>query len=182
MLSGEIAFSVQCSLSLFQNESGCHRFQRVPPTEKRGRVHTSSITVSVFSQDAPSEYKVLEKDLRWRYSKGRGKGGQRKNKVMTKVTLLHVPTKIEINIDGRNREANRQQALTTIEKQVQTYYEEKKKKKIGEIRSSQVGLGLRSEKRRTVKFQHGIVIDHVLGKKIQLEEYLSGNLSEFYEL
>ena len=96
----------------FAREAGGHRWQRVPPNEKRGRVHTSTVTVAVLDEPSEHELRIAPEDLDESFTRGTGPGGQHRNKRETAVVLRHVPTGITVRVDGgRSRHLNRQSAL-----------------------------------------------------------------------
>jgi len=88
---------------LFRDEAGGHRWQRVPPNEKRDRVHTSTITVAVLPEPTEVEVRVAERDLDWSTCYGTGPGGQKRNKTESTVLLTHRPSGLQVRCDARRR-------------------------------------------------------------------------------
>lgn len=168
-------------IKYFQYECGGHRYQRVPPTEKKGRRHTSSVTVSVVDYTNIQAIEVNKKDLKWRFTKGSGPGGQRKNKVATKVILTHIPTNTIVNIDGRSRKKNEEEALRALKNRLFEIQKGKLLLESSQLKKEQVGSGMRGDKRRTIAFHRNEVQDHILGITIPLYEYLSGNFFKLYK-
>jgi peptide chain release factor 1 len=100
---------------VFAHESGGHRWQRVPPTEKRGRVHTSTVTVVVLEEPTSSELTIDPRDLEEKFTRGSGAGGQHRNKTDSAVQLRHKPTGVAVRAEnGRSQAANRETALRLL--------------------------------------------------------------------
>lgn len=161
----------------FRHESGGHRFQRIPPTEKRGRVHTSTITVAVLMDTKQESVFLDPKDLEESFTRGSGKGGQHRNKTDTCVLLTHKPSGLSVRVDGgRSQYINRQTALEILhtrlqEQKISTAIQERNHQ-----RRDSIGSGMRGDKVRTVALQRDSVTDHNTGKTISAKLYLRGNL------
>ena len=171
------------AFDLLKNESGVHRVQRVPATEKRGRIHTSTATVVVLPEIKESEVYVNPGDLEWKFTTGGGHGGQNVNKVATAVRLTHKPTGLVVEArTERFQEQNRQIALSLLRSRLWEKQEEEKMKTIAGYRSA-IGRGTRSEKIRTYNFPQDRITDHRLGKNWgNLEVIVDGNLDKVLEL
>lgn len=152
----------------FNNEVGGHRFQRIPPTERKGRVHTSTITVAVMDPLIDT-FKMDRSEVNRAYTRGSGPGGQNKNKVNSCVVLTHRPTGISVRIDGRDQPKNELEAWTIMEQRLRDLHDGKINAEVSSIRSSQIGGGERGNKRRTYRVKDGIVNDHVTGKQAQMK-------------
>ena len=164
---------------LFANEAGGHRWQRVPPTEHRGRVHTSTITVAILPEINNVVVDLNDSDLNWKATRGNGPGGQNRNKVETAIVLTHLPTNIVVRIDtGRSQYHNKEMALKVMKARLYELYSNGLDAKINNSRRAQVGSGMRGDKRRTIRVKDGIVTDHILGLKMSLNKYLSGELPQ----
>jgi len=168
---------------LLKNESGVHRVQRVPETEKRGRVHTSTATVAVLPEISESEVKVNPADLDIQFYRSGGHGGQNVNKVSTAVRLTHRPTGIVVTAQTeRFQEQNRVNAMALLRAKLWELEEQKKMKEIAGYRSA-IGSGMRAEKIRTYNFPQDRVTDHRLGKSFgNLEAIVDGNLDKVVEM
>lgn len=168
---------------LLKNESGVHRVQRVPVTEKRGRIHTSTATVAILPEIRESEVQINPNDLEWSFTRAGGHGGQNVNKVSTAVRLIHKPTGIIAEArEERFQEQNRQIALSLLRSKLWEKQEEEKLKTIAGYRSV-IGRGMRSEKIRTYNYPQDRVTDHRLGKSWgKLELIVDGDLDRLIEL
>lgn len=161
---------------VFANESGGHRWQRVPPTEKRGRTHTSTITVAVLPIPAEAKLILPDRDLKWSTCRGSGPGGQHRNKTESAVQLVHRPSGISVRCETeKSQHRNRQMALEQLRARLWESQQATVANSRSSARKSQVGSGMRGDKRRTIREQDGQVTDHVLGKKWRLKDYLRGN-------
>lgn len=178
-----VKFSGPGAFDLLKNESGVHRVQRVPTTEKRGRIHTSTATVVVLPEVKESEVQVNPNDLEWQFTTGGGHGGQNVNKVATAVRLTHKPSGIVVTArEERFQEQNRQIALSLLRSLLWEKQEEEKLKTIAGYRSV-IGRGTRSEKIRTYNYPQDRVTDHRIGKSWgNLEAIVDGNLDKVFEL
>ena len=161
-------------LSGLYNEPGGHRIQRVPPTERKGRVHTSTVTVAVVDPDQPT-VSVCESDLRIEWYSGTGAGGQHRNKHQNSCRITHVPTGITAKAECRSRENSLTQAKESIQKRVDQKLQEYYNSDLATKRRQQVGSGMRGDKIRTYRFQDDRVQDHITGKSASTKKVLAGN-------
>ena len=142
-------------------ETGVHRVQRIPETEKNGRVHTSTVTVSIMPIRTVKKVTIPTSDLEFETSRSGGAGGQNVNKVETAVRVIHKPTGIAIRCTiERSQLKNRERALEMLQAKLDQLAQEEDDKKHSDEKRSQVGTGDRSEKIRTYNFPQDRVTDH----------------------
>jgi len=165
-----------------KNESGVHRVQRVPKTEKRGRIHTSTATVAVLPEISEGEVNINPSDLDIQFFRSSGSGGQNVNKVSTAVRIVHKPTGIAITAQTeRSQVQNRENAMALLRAKLWEKEEEKKLKEVAGYRSA-IGRGMRSEKIRTYNYPQNRVTDHRAKKKFgKLDKIVEGELDKILE-
>lgn len=142
-------------------ETGVHRVQRIPATEKSGRIHTSTASVAVLPLRTKSKVEVKPADIEMEFSRSGGAGGQNVNKVETAVRLIHKPTGIDVRSSSeRSQQANREKAMQILTAKLDQLHEEEEAKKHAAERKQQIGTADRSEKIRTYNFLQDRVTDH----------------------
>lgn len=164
-------------------ETGVHRVQRVPVTEKAGRIHTSTASVAVLPLRKKPKVEINQGDIDMEFSRSGGAGGQNVNKVETAVRLVHRPTGIDVRCEsGRSQQKNREQAMTMLLAKLEMMHEEEEAKKHAETRKNQIGTGDRSEKIRTYNFPQNRITDHRIKESWHtIEQTLGGALDPIVE-
>lgn len=168
-ISGEDAFK------LYKNETGVHRVQRIPSTERKGRIHTSTAVIVALPQILASDVKINQSDIEWQFYRAGGHGGQNVNKVSTAVRLIHKPSGIVVTASReRYQEANRQIAMNLLAAKLYQLEEERRK---GVVVSfvKDIGSGERADKIRTYNFPQNRLTDHRTGKSFYNLEDVIGD-------
>ncbi|MFV8754548.1 peptide chain release factor-like protein [Nannocystaceae bacterium ST9] len=162
---------------VFARESGGHRWQRVPPNEKRGRVHTSTVTVVVLAEPSEAELEIDPRDLEEKFTRGSGAGGQHRNKTDTAVQLRHKPTGLAVRVEnGRSQATNRETALRLLRARLIEAKQRAAAEQRHRERRELAGSGQRGDKVRTIALQRDQVVDHRSGRSCSAREYLRGKL------
>lgn len=157
-------------------EGGGHRWQRVPPNEKRGRVHTSTVTVVVLPEPTPLEVVIDPRELVFSTCRASGDGGQHLQKTESAVQVKHLPTGLLVRCESeRSQHQNRATALAILRARLLARAREARREARDRVRRDQAGTGMRGDKRRTVRIRDGVVTDHLSGQRWPLESYLRGD-------
>ncbi len=142
-------------------ETGVHRVQRIPVTEKSGRIHTSTASVAILPMRRKPKIEISPADIQMEFSRSGGAGGQNVNKVETAVRLVHIPTGIEVRSQSeRSQLKNREKAMALLTAKLEAQHDEEESKRHATERKDQIGTGDRSEKIRTYNFPQNRVTDH----------------------
>lgn len=166
------------AVELFANEAGGHRWQRVPPNDKRGRVHSSTITVVVLPEPREIEVRIDDRDLEWSTCRGSGDGGQHLQKTESAVMLHHRPSGLRVRCESeRSQHQNRATALAVLRTRLFARATSAAHAARASARRDQAGSGERGDKRRTIRAQDESVVDHVTGRRWSLKSYLRGDWS-----
>jgi len=164
-------------------ETGVHRIQRVPATEKSGRVHTSTASVAVLPVRQTTEIEINPGEIELTFARGGGPGGQNVNKVESAVRVLHKPTGIVVrSTNERSQQQNKTRALSILVAKLQQMKEEEENRKISQERKGQIGTGDRSEKIRTYNILQDRVTDHRIKKSWHnIETIFAGDIEQIIE-
>lgn len=162
----------------FRYETGVHRVQRVPVTEKQGRIHTSTASVAILPMRKKPKIEINMGDIDMEFSRSGGAGGQNVNKVETAVRLVHRPSGVDVRCEsGRSQLKNREMAMSMLIAKLDLLHEEEEAKKHAATRSKQIGTGDRSEKIRTYNFPQNRITDHRIKESWHtIETTLGGDL------
>lgn len=161
-------------------ETGVHRVQRIPATEKSGRIHTSTASVAILPMRKSVTVEIDPADLTVEFSRSGGAGGQNVNKVETAVRLVHKPTGIDVrSTSERSQQKNREKAMQILLSKLESLKQEEEARKLSLERKEQIGTGDRSEKIRTYNILQDRVTDHRIKKTWHnVERILAGDIEE----
>jgi peptide chain release factor 1 len=181
----EVVFSIKGAdaWSRFEHEGGVHRVQRVPVTESKGRIHTSSATVTVLPEAAEVDVQIDASDLKVDVYRSSGPGGQSVNTTDSAVRITHVPTGIVVAMqDEKSQIQNRAKAMVVLRSRLLKAAQDAHAAEVGDLRRSQVGGGGRAEKIRTYNFKESRVTDHRINLTLyKLDAVLAGDLDEIVD-
>lgn len=159
----EATFEIQSSdaYEALRYETGVHRVQRIPVTEKAGRIHTSTASVAILPLRHKATIEISLSDIETEFSRSGGAGGQNVNKVETAVRLIHKPTGIDVRSQSeRSQLKNREKAMAILIAKLEAQRDEEEIKNHASVRKNQIGTGDRSEKIRTYNFPQNRITDH----------------------
>jgi peptide chain release factor 1 len=164
-------------------ETGVHRIQRIPETEKAGRVHTSTASVAIMPVRKKSKITINPADIDMEFSRSGGAGGQNVNKVETAVRLIHKPTGIDVRCTSeRSQLKNRERAMSILTAKLEVLYEEQQARKFAQERKEQIGTADRSEKIRTYNVLQDRVTDHRIKESwFNIETIFAGEAGQIFE-
>ena len=164
-------------------EAGVHRVQRIPATEKSGRIHTSTASVAILPIYPTEAFEIKPQDIEVSFTRSGGPGGQNVNKVETAVRILHKPSGLVVQSQNqRSQQSNREQAMAIMRAKLIEAKREKETGSISQVRREQIGTQDRSEKIRTYNFPQDRITDHRVNKKWHnIEKILAGDLDPIIE-
>jgi peptide chain release factor 1 len=164
-------------------ETGVHRIQRIPATEKSGRVHTSTASVAIMPIRKKARVDIAPQDIEMEFSRSGGAGGQNVNKVETAVRLIHKPTGIDVRCTSeRTQQNNREKAMQMLLARLEQMEEERLAKEHSAERKGQIGTGDRSEKIRTYNVLQDRVTDHRIKQSWHnIELILRGDIGDILD-
>ena len=170
--------------NLLKYEAGVHRVQRIPETEKSGRIHTSTVSIAVLKPVSESEIKIETRDLKIDTFRASGAGGQNVNKVETAIRITHLPSGIVVACQSqRSQSQNREVAMNILRAKLVEIQKEKITGETMAERRTQIGTADRSEKIRTYNFPQDRITDHRIGKSWHnIEKILDGNLEPVIDI
>jgi peptide chain release factor 1 len=166
-----------------QFETGVHRIQRIPATEKSGRVHTSTASIAILPIRKKEKIEINPADLEVEFSRAGGKGGQNVNKVETAVRIVHKPTGIDVRSTAeRSQLKNKERAMSILTAKLIALHNEEQHKKESAHRKNQIGTGDRSEKIRTYNVLQDRITDHRIKESWHnMESIMAGNIGPIIE-
>jgi peptide chain release factor 1 len=164
-------------------ETGVHRVQRVPATEKSGRIHTSTASVAILPLRKKTKFEIKESDLLIEFSRAGGKGGQNVNKVETAVRIVHKPTNIDVRCTSeRSQLKNKEKAMSILIAKLEQKKEQEESSSFSASRKEQIGTGDRSEKIRTYNFLQDRVTDHRIKQSFHnIPTIMLGEVDDIFE-
>ena len=164
-------------------ETGVHRIQRIPATEKQGRVHTSTASVAILPIRKKHKFVINPADIEWEFSRAGGAGGQNVNKVETAARVIHKPTGLDARSQAeRSQNANREKAMAVLLAKLEQQQEEQEAAKHAATRKDQIGTADRSEKIRTYNILQDRVTDHRIKEDWHnLPKLFAGNIEPIIE-
>jgi peptide chain release factor 1 len=164
-------------------ESGVHRVQRIPETEAKGRIHTSTTTVAILPEAGEVDILVRPEDLKIDTYRSGGAGGQHVNKTESAVRITHLPTGVVVACQSeRSQIKNRALAMSVLRSRLFAAEKEKQERERTNLRSGQVGSADRSEKIRTYNFPQDRITDHRINKNFSnIQSVMQGNIGGIIE-
>ncbi len=178
---GTIKIAGERAFDKLKSEGGVHRVQRIPETERRGRIHTSTATVAVLPEIPETQVYINPDDIEMQVFRSSGHGGQNVQKVSSAVRIIHKPTGIVTSCQTeRDQWQNRQTAMSMLRAKLWELEEERKRLQLSDLRQV-IGRGMRAEKIRTYNFPQDRVTDHRINKSFRLTDVVEGKLDKMLQ-
>ena len=173
----------QGAYPMLRMESGVHRVQRIPKTEKSGRIHTSTASVAVLPEARQTDIEIRPQDIKIEFFRSSGPGGQNVNKVETAVRLHHLPSGLIVTSqESRSQQKNRDSAMTHLRSKLLAARKEADEKRAAATRRDQIGAADRAEKIRTYNIPQDRLTDHRIKQSWRnLHSIFDGNLDLIVE-
>lgn len=162
-------------INILKNESGVHKVQRIPETESKGRMQTSTATIATFIVDdfVETDLLISEDDFEYQYYKASGPGGQHRNKTESAVRLIHKPTKLVVTCaNERSQNANKIIAKDIMLSKLKSLHKKNIKDNISNNRNNQIKNADRAESKRVYNYQRNIVFDNYSNKSATIKDIL----------
>ena len=171
--------SPKAPLKILSAEGGGHRYQRVPPTDKRGRTQTSTVTVAVLPIVSEHTVTLNPRDLEVKTCRGSGKGGQKRNVTDCAVQVTHLPSGVSARVESdRSQHVNKALAIEAIRSRLAKAREDEQNARVSAKRRSQVGSGMRGDKAFTIAIQRDQAVRHATGARTSAKRYMRGHLED----
>lgn len=170
-----VLFHGKGARALYKDEAGGHRWQRIPPTEKRGRVQTSTVTVAVLDPEVEQCFELDPKDVEIQTTRGSGPGGQARNKIESCVVATHKATGVRVRVDMRSQYQSKSMALKILAAKLKESSQWQSRVERDASRKQQMGSGMRGDKVRTYRTQDDRVTDHRSDQTWSLKKWARGD-------
>lgn len=178
---GVIKINGQGAFAKLKMEGGVHRVQRIPTTERKGRIHTSTATVAVLPEIPETQIFINPDDIEMQVFRASSHGGQNVQKVSSAVRLIHKPTGLVVTCQTeRDQWQNRQYALSMLRAKLYELEEERKRLQLADLRQV-IGRGMRAEKIRTYNYPQDRITDHRINKSFRLTDVVEGKLDKLLQ-
>jgi peptide chain release factor 1 len=166
----------EAAYRMLLREAGGHRWQHTPAHDRKGRTHTSTVTVAVLEVLKEHDWTIPEKEIEITTTRDSGPGGQHRNTTDSCVIMCHIPTGIKVKAAAKSQHQNKREARALLEAKVKDLRWNQAKTEIDHHRANQVGSGMRGDKIRTYRVKDNQAVDDRSGRKVPLKKVLNGHL------